>query len=136
MEKIFSKIENVLLHLNYSKNDFKDRQDVIDPKEFIQMAGLTLKKDKTFRPHRHIWKNNPVVKVISQEAWVIIHGSVKVDYFDLDGSYIKNSILNAGDCTITLQGGHNYTSLIDNTLVYEFKTGPYLGQEKDKTFID
>ena len=93
MEKIFSKIENILLHLNYSKNDFKDRQDIIDPKEFIQMASLTLKKDKTFRPHRHIWKNNPAVKAISQEAWVIVHGSVKVDYYDLDGSYIKNSIL-------------------------------------------
>lgn len=136
MEKIFSKIENVLLHLNYSKNDFKDRQDVVDPKEFIQMASLTLKKDKTFKPHRHIWKKNQLDKVITQEAWVIIQGSVKVDYFDLDGSYIKNSILNAGDCTITLGGGHNYTSLNDNTLVYEFKTGPYLGQEKDKEFID
>ena len=136
MEKIFSKIENVLLHLNYSKNDFKDRQDVVDPKEFIQMASLTLKKDKTFKPHRHIWKKNLVNKVITQEAWVIIQGSVKVDYFDLDGSHIKNSILNVGDCTITLGGGHNYTSLNDNTLVYEFKTGPYLGQEKDKEFID
>ena len=38
-----------------------------------------------------------------------------------------------GDCTIL--GGHNYTSLTENTLVYEFKTGPYDGQSKDKILL-
>lgn len=136
MNKIFSNIKNILLHIAYFKSDFKERQDVIDPKEFIQMASLVLEENKTFRPHMHTRKKNISENVITQEAWVIIQGSVKVDYFDLDGSYIESNILNVGDCTITLHGGHNYTSLSKNTLVYEFKTGPYLGQEKDKDFIN
>ena len=37
--------------------------------------------------------------------------------------------------SFTLQGGHNYLILEDDTLVYEFKTGPYEGQEFDKKFI-
>ena len=30
---------------------------------------------------------------------------------------------------------HTYEILEDNTLVYEYKTGPYLGIKKDKEFI-
>ena len=44
-------------------------------------------------------------------------------------------ILKPGDASFTLEGGHNYLILEDNTLVYEYKTGPYEGQALDKTFI-
>jgi hypothetical protein len=36
---------------------------------------------------------------------------------------------------ITLEGAHTYTILENDTLVYEYKTGPYEGQELDKQFI-
>ena len=48
---------------------------------------------------------------------------------------IKETILLPGECTITYRGGHNYVSLEENTLVYEMKTGPYEGIDKDKKFI-
>ena len=32
-------------------------------------------------------------------------------------------------------GGHTYEILVDDTVVYEYKTGPYMGQAKDKEFI-
>ena len=45
-------------------------------------------------------------------------------------------MLNVGDCSITLGGGHNYLILEHDTLVYEYKTGPYKGQKLDKVFLD
>jgi len=48
---------------------------------------------------------------------------------------VSTEILYVGDASFTLEGGHNYEILEDNTLVYEYKTGPYEGQEFDKTFI-
>ena len=36
---------------------------------------------------------------------------------------------------MTFEGGHTYTILEDETIVYEYKTGPYKGQENDKVFI-
>ena len=45
-------------------------------------------------------------------------------------------ILNVGDCSITLEGGHTYTILENDTLIYEYKTGPYKGQENDKVMLD
>ena len=63
-------------------------------------------------------------------------GSVKCSFYDTDGTILKEPILNVGDCSITLAGGHTYSILEDDTLVYEYKTGPYKGSENDKIFID
>ena len=40
-----------------------------------------------------------------------------------------------GDASFTLYGGHTYKILEQDTIVYEYKTGPYLGQTFDKEFI-
>jgi hypothetical protein len=36
---------------------------------------------------------------------------------------------------MTFEGGHTYEALEDDTVVYEYKTGPYQGQESDKIFL-
>lgn len=135
MKLVFDKDNSELLHILYRKEDFNSRKDIVSSKEFIQVASLVLKKNQTFKPHMHIWKNIKEKIKIAQESWVVIEGSVEVTYYDKLGNLISVEILNQGDCTITLQGGHNYKALKDRTLVYEFKTGPYEGQELDKKFI-
>ena len=45
-------------------------------------------------------------------------------------------IIKKGDCSMTFEGGHTYTIMEDDTVVYEYKTGPYMGIENDKVFID
>ena len=55
--------------------------------------------------------------------------------YDIDDQIIAEPILKAGDASFTLYGGHTYSILEDNTIVYEYKTGPYEGQNLDKTFI-
>ena len=57
-------------------------------------------------------------------------------YYDLDRTMLCEKILQPGDCSITLHGGHNYLCLEDDTVIYEFKTGPYNGRDKDKEYID
>lgn len=137
MIKILSKIkDNKILHIIFRKEDFKEgRTDVISPDNFLQCAVLNLKQNTTFRPHKHIWKERDE-KVIAQESWVVIQGSVKCIFYDLDDTVLEEVVLNSGDASFTLEGGHNYFILEDNTLVYEYKTGPYEGQKLDKTFIE
>ena len=55
--------------------------------------------------------------------------------YDIDDTLLCEHIVKAGDITITLEGGHGYEIMEDNTMVYEFKTGPYEGQSLDKVFI-
>jgi|TARA_R100001443_G_scaffold111483_2_gene124282 cupin fold WbuC family metalloprotein len=136
MKKIYSKVEpNKLLHIIVRKDDLvKGRTEVVSEEHFIQCALLNMEKDKTFKPHKHIWKNR-TRDVIAQESWVVIQGKVKCTFFDIDDNIIEEPILEAGDASFTLEGGHTYTILEDDTLVYEYKTGPYEGQELDKVFI-
>lgn len=134
MEKIYSKLDpKILLHLINRLDEIEGRTDVAPVEEFLQLATLKMTKNQTFKPHKHI----TLVKEtnIAQESWIVIKGSVKCIFYDLDDTIIAEPILYPGDCSMTFRGGHNYLILEDNTIVYEYKTGPYLGQELDKIFI-
>ena len=140
MELIYSQIETgKLLHIIYRSSDFDkinkgQRYNVVNPNEFIQMSALRLKDKQTFEPHRHVWKSGEK-NVIAQESWVVIRGKVKCSFYDINNKLLSTPILNQGDCSITLFGGHTYTILKDDTLVYEYKTGPYKGQKFDKELL-
>tara|TARA_R100001460_G_scaffold83037_3_gene123935 strand:- start:1473 stop:1889 length:417 start_codon:yes stop_codon:yes gene_type:complete len=125
------------LHIIYKKEDFDlvdGRIDISDESQFLQLAAMKIKKDHKFRGHKHL----KLVREtdITQECWIVVRGSVKTFHYDEDDNLIEENILHEGDATITFRGGHNYQSLSEDTLVYEIKTGPYMGQAKDKTFID
>jgi hypothetical protein len=120
-----------LCHIIFRKQDMIEaRQDLVPEDNFLQVAALRLDDKKTFIPHQHIWTEYAGYK-ISQESWIVVQGQVKVDLYDTKGNLLHTDILTPGDISITLQGGHNYTSE-GISLVYEFKTGPYLGKELDK----
>jgi cupin fold WbuC family metalloprotein len=136
MEKIYSKLEPTkLLHFIRRKDEaLSRREDLVEPENFIQCSQLKLNAGQTFKPHKHIWKSR-TMDVIAQESWIVIQGSVECHFYDLDDALLEKVILNAGDASFTLEGGHNYLILEDNTIVYEYKTGPYEGQHLDKEFI-
>ena len=138
MHKIYSKVEpNTLLHIIHRKEDFvNSREDIIPAENFLQLATLRMENKKTFRPHKHIWKQPDSEQIIAQESWVVISGKVKCLFYDLDDTLLASPVLEPGDCSITLQGGHTYEILSDDTLVYEYKTEPYRGQENDKVFLN
>lgn len=139
MIKLYSKIKSdLLLHLvHFLRDSTEGRTDLIDSDNFIQCSFLKLENNKTFRPHIHIEKQRSYDKQIAQESWVVIKGKVQCFFYDIDGSLIDDSIiLNAGDASFTLYGGHTYKILEEGTIVYEYKTGPYEGQKFDKKFLD
>jgi hypothetical protein len=135
MEKIYSKIEtDILLHIVYRFDEINGRTNISPEEEFLQLASIKMTKGQTFKAHKHIFLEKIIN--IAQESWLVMQGSVKCILYDLDDSIIDEPILLPGDCSMTFRGGHNYLILEDNTIVYEYKTGPYLGQEFDKKFID
>jgi len=136
--KIYSKIEpGKLLHMVVRKVEIKEgRTNLCPDEQFLQCAALRLKAGDTFKAHKHNWNACRVMEDIHQESWVIISGSVKVFFYDLDDTIIYMAWLYAGDISFTFEGGHNYEILEQNTSVYEFKTGPYYGQGHDKTFLN
>ncbi len=134
MEKIYSKVKpGVLLHLVYRLDEVSGRTNISPDDEFLQLASIGMFEGQTFKPHKHIIHEK--VTNIAQESWLVFKGKVKCIFYDLDDTIIAEPVLNPGDCSMTFRGGHNYLCLEEGTIVYEYKTGPYLGQEFDKTFI-
>ena len=128
MKKIYSRVSpKELLHLIYplNNNDQTERVNVAPEDEYLQLAVLKMNKGRTFMPHKHIIKEK--ITDIAQESWLVFRGAVECIFYDLDDTIITKEIIRAGDISMTFRGGHNYRIIEDNTIVYEYKTGPYLG---------
>ena len=144
MKLIYSKVKtSKLLHLIHKLEDIEKlstnkglaRKNIVPNDEFLQLATLKMDKGKTFETHKHIYKDGEK-QVIAQESWVVVKGSVKVIMYDLDDTIIDEVILAAGDCSMTFAGGHNYVIQESDTIVYEYKTGPYKGIKSDKVLLN
>ncbi len=138
MKEIYSKIEpSLLLHTIVGLHDFNERVTVItNPSNFLQSIAINLNKDHKTKAHRHNEINTVYVKKQQQEAWIVLSGMVEITLYDIDDTIIDSTILVEKDMLITFSGGHSLTALEDNSIILEFKLGPYLGQESDKTFIN
>ena len=139
MEKYYSKIQkDKLLHIVNRFSDIKDtnqRINIVPEDNFIQCSVLNMENNKTFPAHKHITKERHYDKQIAQESWIVIKGKVKCKFYDLNDELLAEPILEEGDASFTLYGGHTYEILQEGTIVYEYKTGPYEGQKLDKVFI-
>ena len=124
----------LLFVINRRENISEDRQDLSPGEEYLQCATKQLTKGTTFAPHRH----NELVREtnITQEAWVFLQGKVAARFWDIDDKLFYETELGAGDAAIVFRGGHSFEVLEDETILYEFKTGPYYGVEKDKSYIE
>ena len=133
IEKIYSEIDGTVLHL-VNRMISEERRDLCPPGEYLQVACFSMPKGKTFKPHVHLplqrWLD------ITQETWIVLSGEVLATFYDIDGTELCKRPLSPGDCSITFRGGHTYESMANDTRIYEVKTGPYYGQEKDKIFVE
>ena len=129
---IYSKIDkNILLHTIYKfDKDMPSRIDITEGDKFLQVSVMKFNNGKTFIPHKHIPLDRGTN--ITHESWVIIKGKVKAILYDMDDTVIHEEVLEVGDCSISFSGAHNYLFMEDDSLIYEYKNGPYLGPELDR----
>ena len=136
MERIYSKINKDKLVLALMRFDeiSEYRTDLCPNDEFLQISGRKLEKGLKVKAHKHI----PFERVtdITQEAWVVFDGCIKGTFYDLDDSILYETDIKKGDVVWLFRGGHSLEVLDEDTIFYEFKTGPYYGVEADKEAID
>jgi cupin fold WbuC family metalloprotein len=137
MEFIYSKIEKgKILHRINRFNEVKDRQNLCSNESFIQCATYKKNKGLITKPHIHIERQVESHHYVTQESWVIIQGSISVILFDVDGSFLCTYELHKGDICITFYGGHTFDVLENDTIIYEFKSGPYVEGLDKKNIIE
>ena len=59
----------------------------------------------------------------------------KISFFDLNKKLLKTKILKPGDISVSFAGAHKLQIMKNNTRIYEYKTGPYKGSNKDLKFL-
>ena len=101
-----------------------------DVNKFLQVSFLNLKKQQNVEPHAHL--KNLKKTNISNEAWIVMSGKLKVTFYDIDNSKVFDDILKSGDISILFEGGHSFKPLLKNTKIFEIKNGPYMGSIKEK----
>ena len=134
MRAIFSKAKpGLLLHQIIERSDIMpERKNVSPDAEFLQVGVLKPPAGTSYRAHYH--KACTKTATVTQEGWVLISGMVRASYYDIDNALLEEEIIYPGGASITYHGGHAY-EVLREAEVFEFKLGPYLGQEADKEFI-
>jgi hypothetical protein len=138
MKYFHSKIDGRLNHILCKRGDLESqsvaRENLSPDSSFLQL-GLINTNERSYPPHFHLERHAEFDDLRAQECWIVVKGKVEVTYFDVDNTVQGVEIIEAGDATLTLFGGHGYRVLEAGTLVYEVKSGPYLGISIDKKEI-
>lgn len=127
--------KNKIIYSHFKLKDLKKSRDDFSPEnEFIQASCSKYKKNQSIKAHKHKTNKRNIDK--TQEAWLVFSGSIKAKFYDIDNTLFDEVIVNKGDCVILFNGGHDFVSIKKDTILYEFKNGPYYGSEKDREYID
>lgn len=132
MLKFFAKQNNdAVLHVIADANQVDAvRQDVTSPDQLLQASIIRLTNGKQVGPHAHELRTTQTdTPLRTQECWFVFRGSIEVQLFDEDQGFIGEYELHAGQLLITFAGGHALKCVEADTVLLEFKNGPYLGKD-------
>jgi hypothetical protein len=116
----------IILYANFKKNGIH----FLTPDNFSQQLGyMNHPAGYLIDPHFH----NLVPREVkyTNEVLYIKSGKLRVDFYDLNNSFLESRVLNKGDVLLLASGGHGFCMLEDSEIV-EIKQGPYTG-DGDKT---
>ena len=128
--KIYDNDKLIALVRRYS--DWKTGLDfVTEDDAFIQVGTWNYNKGKLLDRHEH----NIVKRTsnVTQECVFVVSGSMNVDFYSFDKTFLRKVVLEKFDYAVIFGGGHAYEILEDDTKILETKNGPFPGVEVDKT---
>jgi hypothetical protein len=133
VNKIYSQVEpGRLLHVIFDTNEpLKDRIDLSEPQQWLQVSVMNLPPARKVNPHIHNPRAEaaPTLPGITQECWIVLRGEIKAGLFDLDRSPLGQHALLPGHVLVTFNGGHSLECGSAGAMMIECKNGPYLGRD-------
>lgn len=98
----------------------------------LQMGNIVHRAGAVIRPHLH--KESSRIVELTQEVLFIERGRVRITLFSPAGEQAYQGELRTGDKILLAQGGHGF-EMLEDTVFFEVKQGPYAGYESGKQFI-
>jgi hypothetical protein len=110
--------------------DFSDIPEgtipVTHPERSLQMLMMKRKKGHVVSNHMH--KHMVKSTKRAEEAVVVIRGEIKAKISDRKKHLIGIFTIKTGQCLMVIDGAHE-VQITKNTLLYEFKNGPYIADK-------
>ena len=129
MEKIYYKKKLLAIIIkNYHK---KKGINFFTENNFSQqVAFMNHWKNHIIQPHVHKLRLKKIYD--TNEVLIILHGKIKVDFFNSNKSYVKSRFIEKWNILILLSGGHGF-KILKNCKFIEVKQGPYhIKKDKEK----
>jgi cupin fold WbuC family metalloprotein len=109
-----------------------DSSVFLTPPHLEMQAGfIVYKKDERIKPHYHLPSNRTIHK--TTECLVVKSGKCLVDIFDDNQVIVSTHNLNQDDIILIVGGGHGFR-MLEDTVLFEIKQGPYLEADDKKHF--
>ena len=102
----------------------------------IQVIRMQYNEGQILRKRKGVKHSIPSDDVHTQKTLLVYRGQLLADIYDYDNLLLHTSLLKSGEFLICLQGGHGFKIREDNTVIFEVKTGPFLGDDKDRMWLD
>ncbi len=104
-----------------------------DPAQPLQLAFMRHAVGSVVPAHKHIL--NPRRIEQTQEVLFVVEGSYELTIFTSSGQFVSRGVLETGDIVHLIGGGHQLQAMYGWCSIYEVKTGPYHGRERDKELL-
>lgn len=98
----------------------------------LQMGNIVHRAGAIIRPHIHVETPRRVEQ--TQEVLFVERGRVRITLFTPDGAEAYKGELGTGDKILLAHGGHGF-EMLEDTVLFEVKQGPYAGYESGKKFF-
>lgn len=102
-----------------------DETCFVTPDSFLQQAGFVVyPAGGEIRPHVHVKVRREIEG--TSEILFVWRGRVQVDLYSEDREPVASLTLERGDVILLVCGGHGFR-MLDDTVLFEIKQGPYVG---------
>lgn len=109
-----------------------DKTTFFTPDDFLQQAGfIVYPKGGRITPHVHVDVKRAIEG--TSEILFVWKGKVSVELYTQEREPVTTLTLDRGDVILLVGGGHGFDMLEDSVL-FEVKQGPYVGLEEKVRF--
>jgi hypothetical protein len=127
--------DNKTYALILSQEDFCSAAKFVSEPEWpLQVGLLRFPAAHMIAAHAHL-RHDGCGPCLTQEFLLVISGSMEADFFNEVGKRFHTETINQGEALFHIQGGHAFR-FGEEAKLFEVKSGPYLGRDKDKVYLD
>ena len=122
---------NLCKIISYGK--FNSRVNITEPNQILQVSLARMSQFHSVQKHKHL----PIERstIGTSEGWLVLKGCFEVEIFDVDQTSVGKFSLKKLDMILTFNGGHSLYAIKHNSIICEFKNGPFQGSDSDKIYF-